>query len=284
MLLLIVAWFHNPLFRSKLTSFTFWSIIWPSGRIYFFLKHRLKQPPPQDYMAHHRGTYDKYSAGLSDKYNDKYSEGLAAKYNDKYAPRSSSSLMPASTDSMVGFMAKYKWVEIRNCKRNTDELKSKSIYYSLAKRMGHTCWNIDLSRKFFCSWVFLTYFKQGCWCDANRCASGFVSDYSQDGWVCDINNFDCFAKKGGGGGDIPRVGVISTGTAGFARMEGSSEVASSVLNNFHPLVVTLSLPCNVFYHRITQRGQQGRDADVDDRDNEDWRWSLNKKNSPQAYG
>ena len=86
--------------------------------------------------------------------------------------------------------------------------------------------------------------------------------------------------------DIPTVGVISTGTAGFARMEGSSEVASSVLNNFHPLVVTLSLelPCNVFYHRITQRGQQGRDADVDDRDNEDWRWSLNKKNSPQAYG
>ena len=82
-----------------------------------------------------------------------------------------------------------------------------------------------------------------------------------------------------GEGDIPKVGVISTGTAGFARMEGSSEVASSVLNNFHPLVVTLSLelPCNVFYHRITQRGQQGRDADVDDRDNEDWRWSLNKK-------
>ena len=80
------------------------------------------------------------------------------------------------------------------------------------------------------------------------------------------------------------MGVISTGTAGFARMEGSSEVASSVLNNFHPLVVTLSLPCNVFYHRITQRGQQGRDADVDDRDNEDWQWSLNKKNSPQAYG
>ena len=35
-------------------------------------------------------------------------------------------------------------------------------------------------------------------------------------------------------GDIPRVGVISTGTAGFARMEGSSEVASSVLNNFPP--------------------------------------------------
>ena len=93
---------------SELTSFTFWSIIWPSGRIYFFLKLRLKQPPPQDYMAHHRGAYDKYSAGLSDKYNDKYSEGLAAKYNDKYAPRSSSSLMPASTDSMVGFMAKYK--------------------------------------------------------------------------------------------------------------------------------------------------------------------------------
>ena len=148
MLLLIVAWFLHPLFRSKLTSFTFWSIIWPSGRIYFFLKLRLKQPPPQDYMAHHRGAYDKYSAGLSDKYNDKYSEGLAAKYNDKYAPRSSSSLMPASTDSMVGFMAKYKWVEIRNCKRNTDELKSKSIYYSLAKCMGHTCWNIDLSRKF----------------------------------------------------------------------------------------------------------------------------------------
>ena len=149
MLLLIVAWFLHPLFRSKLTSFTFWSILWPSGRIYFFLKHRLKQlSPPQDYMAHHRGAYDKYSAGLSDKYNDKYSEGLAAKYNDKYAPRSSSSLMPASTDSMVGFMAKYKWVEIRNCKRNTDELKSKSIYYSLAKCMGHTCWNIDLSRKF----------------------------------------------------------------------------------------------------------------------------------------
>ena len=66
------------------------------------------------------------------------------------------------------------------------------------------------------------------------------------------------------------MGVISTGTAGFARMEGSSEVASSVLNNFHPLVVTLSpLPCNVFYHRITQRGQQGRDADVDDRHKEE---------------
>ena len=63
-------------------------------------------------MAHHRGAYDKYSAGLSDKYNEKYSEGLAAKYNDKYAPRSSSSLMPSSTDSMVGFMAKYKWVEM----------------------------------------------------------------------------------------------------------------------------------------------------------------------------
>ena len=78
------------------------------------------------------------------------------------------------------------------------------------------------------------------------------------------------------------MGVISTGTAGFARMEGSSEVASSVLNNFHPLVVTLSLPCNVFYHRITQRGQQGRDADVDDRDNEDWRWSLNKKKQPSS--
>ena len=183
MLLLIVAWFLHPLFRSKLTSFTFWSIIWPSGRIYFFLKLRLKQPPPQDYMAHHRGTYDKYSAGLSDKYNDKYSEGLAAKYNDKYAPRSSSSLMPASTDSMVGFMAKYKWVEIRNCKRNTDELKSKSIYYSLAKRMGHTCWNIDLSRKFLCSWVFLTYFKQGCWCDANH-----VDDCK---WIC----FRLFARR-----------------------------------------------------------------------------------------
>ena len=69
---------------------------------------RLKVPPPQDYMAHHRGAYDKYSAGLSDKYNEKYSEGLAAKYNDKYAPRSSSSIMPSSTDSMVGFMAKYK--------------------------------------------------------------------------------------------------------------------------------------------------------------------------------
>ena len=201
MLLLIVAWFLHPLFRSKLTSFTFWSIIWPSGRIYFFLKLRLKQPPPQDYMAHHRGTYDKYSAGLSDKYNDKYSEGLAAKYNDKYAPRSSSSLMPASTDSMVGFMAKYKWVEIRNCKRNTDELKSKSIYYSLAKRMGHTCWNIDLSRKFLCSWVFLTYFKQGCWCDANH-----VDDCK---WICFrlfarrvslwYQQFWLFCKKGGGG-------------------------------------------------------------------------------------
>ena len=69
---------------------------------------RLKVPPPQDYMAHHRGAYDKYSAGLSDKYNEKYSEGLAAKYNDKYAPRSTSSLMSSSTDSMVGFMAKYK--------------------------------------------------------------------------------------------------------------------------------------------------------------------------------
>ena len=183
MLLLIVAWFLHPLFRSKLTSFTFWSIIWPFGRIYFFLKLRLKQPPPQDYMAHHRGTYDKYSAGLSDKYNDKYSEGLAAKYNDKYAPRSSSSLMPASTDSMVGFMAKYKWVEIRNCKRNTDELKSKSIYYSLAKCMGHTCWNIDLSRKFLCSWVFLTYFKQGCWCNDNH-----VDDCK---WIC----FRLFARR-----------------------------------------------------------------------------------------
>ena len=108
---------------------------------------RLKVPPPQDYMAHHRGAYDKYSAGLSDKYNDKYSEGLAAKYNDKYAPRSSSSLMPASTDSMVGFMAKYKWVEIRNCKRIQMNWRG-SIYYSLAKRTGPTCWNIDLSRKF----------------------------------------------------------------------------------------------------------------------------------------
>ena len=43
------------------------------------------------------------------------------------------------------------------------------------------------------------------------------------------------------------MGVISTGTAGFARMEGSSEVASSVLNNFHPLVVTLtSSPATCF--------------------------------------
>ena len=58
-------------------------------------------------MAHHRaGAYDKYSSAGS--LSDKYNEGLAAKYNDKYAPRSSSSLMPSSTDSMVGFMAKYK--------------------------------------------------------------------------------------------------------------------------------------------------------------------------------
>ena len=83
-----------------------WSTSGPFGP---FSDASLKVPPPQDYMAHHRGAYDKYSAGLSDKYSsDKYSEGLAAKYNDKYAPRSTSSLMPSGTDSMVGFMAKYK--------------------------------------------------------------------------------------------------------------------------------------------------------------------------------
>ena len=106
-----------------------------SGPFDPFSDKSLKVPPPQDYMAHHRGAYDKYSAGLSDKYNEKYSEGLAAKYNDKYGPRSTSSLMPSGTDSMVGFMAKYKWVEIqKNCKRNTDELKSKkSLFYSSIK-------------------------------------------------------------------------------------------------------------------------------------------------------
>ena len=77
-----------------------------SGPFFPVLSQKPKSAFPQDYMAHHRaGAYDKYSAGsLSDKYN----EGLAAKYNDKYAPRSSSSLMPSSTDSVVGFMAKYK--------------------------------------------------------------------------------------------------------------------------------------------------------------------------------
>ena len=83
-------------------------------------------------MAHHRGAYDKYSAGLSDKYNEKYSEGLAAKYNDKYAPRSTSSLMSSSTDSMVGFMAKYKWVKIEEIAKEIQmKLKSKnSLFYS----------------------------------------------------------------------------------------------------------------------------------------------------------
>ena len=177
MLLLIVAWFLHPLFRSKLTSFTFWSIIWPSGRIYFFLKHRLKQlSPPQDYMAHHRGAYDKYSAGLSDKYNDKYSEGLAAKYNDKYAPRSSSSIMPSSTDSMVGFMAKYKW---KNCKRNTEELKSKKslFYFNVTRKARLPPVDIDSS---FIVWMCFPTFLQ--WvpsvCDIDRnsrlCSNGRI--------------------------------------------------------------------------------------------------------------
>ena len=129
--------------------------------------------------------------------------------------------------------------------------------------------------------MFSTNFEQGCWCDTNYFSLSLLLEVDLFPTVRKTGEFvmstilTIFAKKGGR--YIPTVGVISTGTAGFARMEGSCEVASSVLNNFHPLLVTLSLPCNVFYHRITQRGQQGRDADVDDRDNEDWRWSLNKK-------
>ena len=60
--------------------------------------------------------------------------------------------------------------------------------------------------------------------------------------------------------------VISTGAGGFAQMEGSGEVASSVLNNFPPTrtgTLSPSLPCSCFTIELHSR-DKGCDADIND--------------------